>query len=97
MFNSNISLRDLIDILYRWSNEESMVLIRKSLTISRSTLLKIFKLLRECINKYFNVNPVKLGGDTVVCQVNESLFCHKQKYIWGCSFYMCHSGGVVFT
>ena len=35
---------------------------------------------RFCINKHFNINPVKLGGANVVCQVDESLFCHKQKY-----------------
>ena len=33
--------------------------------------------------------------DNVVYQVDESLFCYKQKYIWGCSSYMCYSGGVV--
>ena len=73
MGKSNISLRDWIDILYRWSNEESMVLIRKSLTISTPTLVKVFKLFRECINKYFNINPVKFGDDNVVYQVVRSI------------------------
>ena len=45
--------------------------------ISLRTWIDVLRGLRVCINRHFNVNPVKLGGDNVVCQIDESLFCHK--------------------
>jgi len=77
---SRISLQTWIDLLYRWSNEESFVAIQRSLTVSTPTLIKIFKTIRKCIFEYFEANPVRLGGENVICQIDESLFCHKQKY-----------------
>ena len=32
------------------------------------------------MRNYLDNNPVKLGGAAIICQIDESLFCHKTKY-----------------
>ena len=49
---SSISLQSWLDILYRWSNEESITIIQRSLTIFKPPMLKVFKGLRNCIFRY---------------------------------------------
>ena len=49
-----------------WLNEESITTIQRSPTISKPTLMKVFKDLKDCIFKYFERNPSKLGGLNVV-------------------------------
>ncbi|MGL6009009.1 MAG: hypothetical protein ACRC1D_06100 [Culicoidibacterales bacterium] len=52
----------------------------REIDISQKTIEKVFKKLRGSIKKYFSVNPVKLGGVGIICQIDESLFRHKPKY-----------------
>ena len=40
----------------------------------------IFNDLRERISHKIEHDPPKLGGQGIVCQIDESLFCYKQKY-----------------
>ena len=77
---SNISLQTWLDLLYRWSNEEQISMVQKSLTISTPVIIKIFQKLRSCVSLYWERNPLRLGGDQVICQIDESLFVPKQKY-----------------
>ena len=37
-------------------------------------------MLKSCKGRYFKRNSTYLGGDSVVVQIDESLFCHKTKY-----------------
>lgn len=80
LLNSKISLKNWVEILYRFSKEEPIKKTKDDLTISTPTLIKIHKLLRGKISRLINDNPITLGGDGVICQIDESFFCHKPKY-----------------
>ncbi|KAI0985001.1 hypothetical protein GJ496_008045 [Pomphorhynchus laevis] len=42
-------------------------------------------MIRKLCIRYIDDNPIRLGGDGIVCQIDESLFCHKSKYNRGIS------------
>lgn len=76
----NADLMTIFTICYKWFNDNSIIEIKRSSAISKNLILKIFKLLRENTKKYFDKNPVRLGGVGVVCQIDESMFRYRQKY-----------------
>lgn len=52
----------------------------QEVAVSKETIQKTFGKLRLNIVRYFEQNPVLLGGNGIVCQIDESLFRHKPKY-----------------
>ena len=94
---SKINLGKWLDVLYRWSKNEQIVNVMKDLNISKPTLVKIFKKMRYQCCKYMSENVPKLGGRNVICQVDESLFSHKQKYHRGRSSEEIWVFGIVDT
>lgn len=79
-YNSNLSFKKLLEILVRFSKEERISSLRKDITISKPSIINFYRKLRNCCERYFERNPVRLGGPGVVVQIDESLFCHKPKY-----------------
>lgn len=77
---SKISLKNWVEVLFRWSQGDLIERVMRDISISQPTLIKIYKLIRNEIKKFFSLNPVRLGGENIICQVDESLFCHKPKY-----------------
>lgn len=75
-----ISLPNCILILWKWMNGCTQENILGEVTVSKVTLIKFIARLRDRCELYFIVNPMRLGGDGIVCQVDESLFRHKPKY-----------------
>lgn len=79
--NFRLSLKNCLEILYRFSKEEQIYMILKDIkTISKPTIIKFYEKLRSLCEKYNNDNPILLGGEGIICQVDESLFSHKSKY-----------------
>jgi ISXO2-like transposase domain len=43
-------------------------------------MVMIYAFLRDICRKYLDSNPMVLGGEDIVCQVDESVFSYKPKY-----------------
>jgi transposase-like protein len=72
-------LRKFIHAIYLWSlgiNEKEVITITG---LSRPTMVIIFGYLRIICGRYFEANPIRLGGRGAICQVDESLFCGRRK------------------
>ncbi|KAG0439164.1 hypothetical protein DMUE_2624 [Dictyocoela muelleri] len=76
----NIILIDCIDLIYRFGNEEQSTNFIESMEINRKTIFKFYNKLRLLIYQYMIYNPIMLGGDGIICQIDETCFCHKQKH-----------------
>jgi hypothetical protein len=70
-------IRRILFGIYLWSEETSEKQALQFTGLSRPTIIIIYSFLR---NKYFTANPIKLGGEGIICQVDESLFAYKPKY-----------------
>lgn len=79
-FNFNISLKKIIFIYNSWLSELPYSYIRQETRSCQNTIIKIIKALRQKCHNYFLQNPIKLGGQGVICQIDESMFKYKQKY-----------------
>ncbi|ORD95852.1 hypothetical protein HERIO_2164 [Hepatospora eriocheir] len=51
--------------------------------VGKDSIIKIIDLLRRQCFKYYVKNPLVLGGDDIIIQIDESSFRHKQKYHFG--------------
>lgn len=78
--NYKISLKHCLTLMWKWAGELTTEEILREVNVSNQVAIKFFKDLRALCKTYFERNPVRLGGDSIVCQVDESLFRHKPKY-----------------
>lgn len=63
-----------------WSENVSVCDAAHRYGIDRGTVSKIYSKLRTLASRYLNLEPIRLGGPGITCQIDESLFVHKQKY-----------------
>lgn len=75
-----IKLKDCLSLTWKWGRDNTIEDILAEVHISYAVLNKFFKKIRDSCRKYFLINPVRLGGDGIICQIDESLFRHKPKY-----------------
>jgi hypothetical protein len=73
-------LRLIVFSIYLWSMETPECKACELTGLKRPTMVFIYAFLRGICKKHFEANPIRLGGNGVVCQVDESLFCYKPKY-----------------
>ncbi|KAI4293549.1 hypothetical protein PAPHI01_2823, partial [Pancytospora philotis] len=79
---SRVTLFRLFELIYLWAREipinshEALDLVR----VNRKTLGEMYARLQSLVIENAARTPVRLGGHGVLCQIDESLFCHKQKY-----------------
>ena len=69
-----------IQLLWKWSIDAKDTDIKKEIDVDKKVLIDFYDDLRKCCVSYFKTNPCKLGGDGIICQIDESLFRHKPKY-----------------
>ncbi|KAG0424152.1 hypothetical protein DMUE_6107 [Dictyocoela muelleri] len=55
----------------------------KEFGIKKDVISKMYGKLRERISRDLEENPIRLGGEGVICQIDESMFHYKQKYHHG--------------
>ncbi|ORD95726.1 hypothetical protein HERIO_2260 [Hepatospora eriocheir] len=79
----NVPLSSILQICYKWFNNQTQVQIGSEVNVGRKIIMKIIDLLRSQCLKYAIENLLRLGGDSMVVQIDESLFRHKQKYQCG--------------
>jgi len=77
---SNLKLQQWIHVIYLWSIGENQKNTVKLSGVSKRSMVKIYKSLREVCGRYFYHNPIRLGGPGRVCQLDESQFTHKVKH-----------------
>ncbi|KAG0440321.1 hypothetical protein DMUE_1829 [Dictyocoela muelleri] len=75
-----ISLGDCILICYWFFCGFRKKDLIKEFGIKKDVILKMYMKLRERISRDLEENPIRLGGNGVICQIDESMFHYKQKY-----------------
>jgi transposase-like protein len=76
----NLELVQVFKICYAWFTNRPIIEVTRDFKILKSIVLKIYKMLSEQTIKYFEENPLRFGGNNVICQIDESMFRYKQKY-----------------
>ncbi|KAG0438152.1 hypothetical protein DMUE_3264 [Dictyocoela muelleri] len=69
-----------MELLYRFSKKERQFKVKYEITLSEPAICAFYSALRSLCSRYINKNPIILRGPGIICQVDESLFCHKAKY-----------------
>ncbi|KAG0423173.1 hypothetical protein DMUE_6167, partial [Dictyocoela muelleri] len=70
----------LLKIIYSWFKDENQVQVCRDYNVSKKIVSRIYGKLREKANYFFEINEYKLGGNGMICQIDESMFRYKQKY-----------------
>lgn len=78
--NFNFSLKKIVEILHCFSNNENKTQIGLKMNVSSEAIQNIYKKLVLKMREHFILNPIRLGGQGVVCQCDETLLCGKRKY-----------------
>ena len=73
------NLRIGIILLWKWLGTSTQEEILREVDVDAQVLSNFFSLIRKTCAIYFTRNPVRLGGEGVICQIDESLFRHKPK------------------
>ena len=74
------SLKTGLKLMWKWLGDASQKEIRREADVDEFVLIKFYERLRLAAEKFILYNPQRLGGNNVVCQLDESLFRHKPKY-----------------
>ncbi|KCZ79527.1 hypothetical protein H312_03085, partial [Anncaliia algerae PRA339] len=75
-----LSLADIWTLVIMWCEDIQIIEVQRRYGINRKTIGLVYNKLRELASNYFDLDPIRLGGPGIICQVDESLFCHKQKF-----------------
>ncbi|KAG0441844.1 hypothetical protein DMUE_0753 [Dictyocoela muelleri] len=79
--NFIVPLSTILRILWKWFNDHTQVQMSSETSIKKTTIINIIAHIRNQCIKYHTKFPIKLGGDGMIIQIDESLFRHKQKLI----------------
>lgn len=75
-----ISLADVWTLVLMWSESVQVCDAANRYGIDKRCVKAVYSKLVDIISMDLSADPVKLGGVGIICQIDESLFCHKQKY-----------------
>jgi len=78
--NYRTDLKVLLNLIWKWTSSSNICLSITEIPVVRKTAGIVYQHIRDCCSKYFEQNPVNLGGNGLICQVDESMFRHKPKY-----------------
>src|SRR6187402_1751375 len=78
--NFRSDLRKILHTISFWCKGTSVEEACSETGLSKPIVCTIYKLLRCICRLYFDDNPVRLGGDGVICEVDESMFVYKPKH-----------------
>lgn len=74
-----LSLSDIFTVIILWSVNKQVKDIVSDYGISHDSVMRIFQKLRELIMKDLQADPIRLGGNGIICQIDETLLVHKVK------------------
>lgn len=75
-----LSLSDIWTVVVLWLADIPACNVTQLYEIERKSVLSIFALLREAVSRDLDTNPVRLGGQGIVCQIDESHLAFRSKY-----------------
>jgi LSD1 subclass zinc finger protein len=78
--NCNFSLVVGLKLCWKWLGDATQKEIIREVDVERKVLIRFFMKLRRCCENFIMHNPVMLGGNNIVINLDESLFRHKPKY-----------------
>ncbi|KAI4292793.1 hypothetical protein PAPHI01_2067, partial [Pancytospora philotis] len=78
--SSKVNMYRLFKLICLWAKEISINDARQFISVTRKTIGEMYARLRQVVVREVRREPIRLGGYGVQCQVDESLFVHKQKY-----------------
>ena len=67
-------------LIILWIEDESITKITRNYGIHRNTVSKFFLKLQEFFATHLQDKLICLDGQRIICQTDESLFSHRQKY-----------------
>lgn len=74
-----MSLKKIVQLFQLWAENLSEKKIVDLTGVSRSFVVEFMKYLRLACQYHMKRNPVRLGGEGIICQVDESCFSAKRK------------------
>lgn len=80
LYGFRISLADVWTVVIRWMTSMQISEVVREHGICRDTVRAIYARLRSLVKQDPEADPIRLGGPGIICQIDESLFSHKQKY-----------------
>lgn len=75
-----LSLSDIFTVIVLWSENMQVKDIISYYGISRKSVMGIFHRLRSLVCNDLTVDPIRLGGRGIICQIDETLLVHKAKH-----------------
>jgi len=78
-----IPLKDYWTIISCWLCNLSAKFVVEQYNQSKNTVLRIYMSLRRIVQADLENNPIQLGGQGIVCEIDETLLSHKPKYNQG--------------
>ncbi|KAF7688371.1 hypothetical protein CDIK_2943 [Cucumispora dikerogammari] len=75
----SLFLQKIIRIIFKWGGSSNQKEILREVNVNKNTIQKIIFKLRALCFKHNETFPIRLGGPSVICQIDESLFRHKPK------------------
>ena len=76
-----VDLETIILVFWKWSNNMTQKQILLETSSSKNVLSKIVKKIRNNCLLFFCSNPIILGSNGILCQIDESLFIHTGFFI----------------
>lgn len=77
---SNISLQKWLHVMYLWCERIGETAAGRQVNISEKTMIDFYSSFREICTRYFQKNPIHLGGSGITVEIDESCFSHKPKH-----------------
>jgi ISXO2-like transposase domain len=77
---SKVDLRRFIHVIYLWSIETPLNNILGLTRLTRCKAIACYTFFRLTCSFYFEKTPVSLGGQGIICSIDESCFSTRQKY-----------------
>jgi transposase-like protein len=78
--NFRITLQDSLRLMFSWADGTTIVKASEHTGLHKETVGKFYDSLRSVCRTYFQFNPVSLGGEKKIVQIDESCFSGKPKY-----------------
>jgi len=74
-----MSLADIFTIIFCWATNKPSTMVSTDFEINYKRVVELYSKLRTIVARRMDSMHFRLGGPGTICQIDESLFCHKVK------------------
>ncbi len=79
-YKFKIDIADILIICYYFFTLKLQVDVTRDFNIHKNIVYKVYKEIMSQITTFFQNNGFFLGGQGIICQIDESMFHYRQKY-----------------